>query len=178
MLIVSAALAGVRTCSGRNPSAMSRASAQRWKARHELKERRHFGAGACAQNGVDQPIMEERLQTLSRAGRKHAPFLKPPHMVGLHHPRLERLPENVRRCHRVLDGKINAHAAQGRHGMRRVANAKQTWAVPTIEPVEDNGEKLDLLPVLELVEPIRELGHKSSKALTECRQSVSANFVR
>ena len=142
---------------------------QWWKPRHQLKEQRRLGAGASAQNGVDQPIMEEHLQTLSRAGRKRATFLNPPQMVGSHHPRPERLPENVRRCHRVLDGKIDAHAAQGRHGMRRVADAKQTWTVPMIESVKRNGEKPDLLPILELVDPICELGDQSNEALTECR---------
>jgi hypothetical protein len=112
--------------------------------------------------------MEKYLQTLSRAGRKHAPFLNPLQMIGSHHPRPQRLAENVRRGYRVLDGKIDTHAAQGRHGMRRVTDAKQTWTMPMIESVKRNGEKLDLLPILELVDPICEFGDQPSEALTEC----------
>src|SRR5947209_11506827 len=142
---------------------------QRCKARHQLKKRRRLRAGAPGQNAMDQPIMEKRLQPLSRTGRKHAPFLNLLQMVRLHRSRLERLPQNVRRCHRVLDGKINAHAAQGRHGMRGVADAKETAPMPVIKPVKRNSEKPDLLPVLELVEAVRELRHQPSKGLTKCR---------
>ena len=101
--------------------------------------------------------MEKGLEALGGSGRKYPPFLHLMQMIRLQYASFERLPENVRRCHRVLYSEIDAHAADGRHGMRCIADAKKALAVPTIEPVDCNHKKLDLLPVFEFVEAIREL---------------------
>ena len=44
--------------------------------------------------------------------------------------------------------------------MRGIADAKQAWAAPVPQPVDPDGEQLDLVPVIELADAI---AHERSK---------------
>ena len=67
-------------------------------------------------------------------------------------------PQDIRRRHRVLHRQIDADAADGRHRVRGIADAQQPRPMPALEPVDRHGQKLDLIPVLELVDAVREHG--------------------
>ena len=87
-------------------------------------------------------------RALGDAGRKHAPLLHTAEVILAQHPGRERLPQDVRRRDRVLHREIDADAADGRHGVRGIADAQKARAVPAIQPVDRDREQLDLVPVL------------------------------
>jgi hypothetical protein len=56
----------------------------------------------------------------------------------------------------ILDGEVDANAADGGHGVGGVADTEEAGAVPVLEAVDLNGEELDLVPVGELVYTVGE----------------------
>ena len=46
----------------------------------------------------------------------------------------------------VLNGEVDADAADGRHGVRGVADAEEAGEVPAVEDVDLDREELDLVP--------------------------------
>ena len=50
----------------------------------------------------------------------------------------------------ILDGEVDADAADGRHGVGGVADAEQAGAMPAAEVIDLDGERLELRPVSEL----------------------------
>ncbi len=50
--------------------------------------------------------------------------------------------------HRVLDRKVDADPTDRRHRMRCVTDAEHSTLEPFLEPVDDNGQQLDLVPVV------------------------------
>ena len=69
--------------------------------------------------------MRVHLESLRHAGGKLAPLLHSRKLHFCHPASLQRLGQQIRRRHRVLDRQIDAHAARRRHGMRGVADAQQ-----------------------------------------------------
>ena len=61
-------------------------------------------------------------------------------------PSRHRPGEDVRRGDRVLDGEVDADPADRRHGMGGVADREQAGPVPGRQPVELDGQQLDLVP--------------------------------
>ena len=100
-------------------------------------------------------LASTRLSTLSctselhplRGARRKRP---PPLHVGEHFgpdlARAQRAGEPVRRRDRILDGEIDADAADRRHRMRRVADAQEARPVPLPQPVDLHGQELDVVP--------------------------------
>ena len=64
--------------------------------------------------------------------------------------RAERVGEDVGGGDGVLQGDVDADAADGRHGVRGVADAEQAGEPPAFEVVDLDGEELDLVPGVEL----------------------------
>ena len=68
----------------------------------------------------------------------------------------------VRRCtdqpvrgrDRVLDGEVDAHAADRRHRVRGVADAEQTGPVPAGQPVDPHVQHRHVVPAGELSHPV------------------------
>ena len=87
---------------------------------------------------------------------------------------------------RLLDGHVDPNATNRRHRVRRIANAQQAWPIPLPEPVRAHCQELDLVPVLDLDDPVGELGHTlpngATKRLQPCRldllESALGNHVR
>jgi hypothetical protein len=50
------------------------------------------------------------------------------------------------RRHRVLDGQIDAHAADGRHGVGRVSDAQEPRPIPPAQAVYRHRQELDVVP--------------------------------
>jgi hypothetical protein len=109
-------------------------------------------------------------------GRKLAPPLHPVEVVLAQRAGLERLPQDVGRRHRVLHRQIDADAADGGHGVRRIADAEQARLVPVWETIDRDGQQLDLIPVLEVVDPVGEDGRDLRNAAPERRQSGAFDF--
>ena len=64
--------------------------------------------------------------------------------------------EQVGRRDRVLDREVDADAADRRHRVRRVADAEQPGLRPLREPVDADGEQLDVVPRAHVVDVGRE----------------------
>src|SRR5262249_1596191 len=86
-------------------------------------------------------------------------------------------PRDARRRPRVLHRQIDADAADGGHGVRRIADAEQPGPMPAPETVDRDGQQLDLVPVLEVVDPVGEWGHDLRNAAPERRQSGALRFL-
>ena len=61
----------------------------------------------------------------------------------------------------VLNGEVDADAADGGHGVGGVADAEEAGAVPAVETVDLDGEELDLVPVGDLVYAVGEEGDEA-----------------
>lgn len=59
--------------------------------------------------------------------------------------------EDARGRHGILNGEINADAANGRHGMGGVADAEQTREMPAAQAIDLDGKERHLIPRLDLV---------------------------
>src|SRR5439155_9631144 len=64
-----------------------------------------------------------------------------------------------------------ADAADRGHRVRGIADAKKPRPVPPRKPVHRHGQKLDLIPILELTDPVGENWREPRDALPEGRQS-------
>ncbi len=69
--------------------------------------------------------------------------------------------------HGVLNGEVDADAADGRHGVGGVADAEQAGAVPACEAVDLNGEEFDLVPGGDLVDAVGEEGDEADEGVAE-----------
>jgi hypothetical protein len=87
------------------------------------------------------------LHRLRRLGRPEAP---PPHRVEvvLRDRAAAREPrgEQVGGGDRVLDREVDADASDRRHRVRRVADAEEARLAPVEQPVDGDGEELDVAP--------------------------------
>jgi len=48
--------------------------------------------------------------------------------------------QHIGRCDRVLNGKIDPHAPNGRHGVSRIADAHQAGAMPLPQAIHPDGQ--------------------------------------
>jgi len=58
--------------------------------------------------------------------------------------------ENICGGDGVLNGEIDADAADGRHGVGGVADAEQAAAGPVAQAIDGDGEQLDVTPIFQL----------------------------
>ena len=84
--------------------------------------------------------------------------------------------EDIRRCYGILYGEIDAHAADGRHRMRRIADAEKAIARPVFKPIDGDAEKLDRFETLEFADAIcdrgRNLRDAGAKTVDPCRTNA------
>ena len=95
-------------------------------------------------------MMNEDLDALNQASRPFAPHLHFAQIVHGNRTVPQFFREQVRRRDRILDGEIDPNAASRRHGMRRIADAKQSFATPIEQTIDLNGEQFDFRPVIQL----------------------------
>src|SRR5439155_13149228 len=79
--------------------------------------------------------------------------------------------------HRVLDGEVDADAADRGHRVRRVADAQQARPVPAVEAVHPDGEQLDLVPVADLLDPVGEERPETGHGFLELGQPTLLDLV-
>ena len=63
--------------------------------------------------------------------------------------------------HRVLDGDVDADSADRRHGVRGVADAQHAGLPPLLQPVDADGQQLEIVDGRELVQPVGDLGRQA-----------------
>ena len=89
----------------------------------------------------------------------------------------ERFGEHVRRSDRVLNGDIDADAADRGHGVGGVSDAEQTGRGPAHEMVYLDREQLDLVPGVDLGGAAREKWNDAFEALVEFIEAILLNLV-
>jgi hypothetical protein len=123
-------------------------------------------------------VVHQLLRALDHSRRKHAPVLdlvqKRIHVFAA----CERPSKDVRSGHRILDRKVDAHSADRRHAVRRIADGEQAGPPPARQPVERDREQLDLVPVLERVDDPSEPGRRLGDAGAESGKSGPPDFLR
>ncbi len=150
-----------------NPDQPGRNPAKRRKSREEAKKKRRRKRTRLSEHTCDDTILDEELHALGHARRPVPPLLDAAQIVG-HQPLLpQRSGQEIRGRNCVLDGEVDADAADGRHGVRRITDAQESGAVPLTQPIDLNGEQFDCFSVLQFADAIghkrRELRHTVAK---------------
>ena len=148
-----------RTCSGLTPMPIKRAGNCRahGQAFKPLQEKRRAGVLLLRKASAPETrFLRQHLKGLDHLGGEFAPAL---HLLEiariLRHAFLQHRPQDIGRRHRVLDGQIDAHAADRRHGVGGIADAEQARPRPLLQPVHRHGEQLDLVEILDrLIHPV------------------------
>jgi hypothetical protein len=76
----------------------------------------------------------------------------------------------------ILEGDVDAYAADGRHGMGCVADAEQAGRAPVLKVVDLDGEEFDLVPGVDLGGAASEEGDDALDALLEGGDAVLLDF--
>src|SRR5260221_6863596 len=129
-------------------------AAQDVPAAQQPERQRQRQRPGAAEHAADDAVLDQQLHALDEARRRLAPTL---HLI-------ERLVADVAAAaqarhqdvgggDRILDGEVDADAADRRHGVRRVADAQEARPVPAAQAVDSDGEQLDVAPVAQLLEP-------------------------
>jgi hypothetical protein len=109
---------------------------------------------AFADNGTPlDEVEDEELHGLGHLGRPLPPFLYLRERRLRHRALAQRLPQDVGGGHRVLNGEIDADAADRRHGMRRIANAQKARTPPALQPVDGDAQQTDIVEAPDLFSP-------------------------
>src|SRR5690242_15046610 len=148
--------------------------AQERKASGEAKrERRLDGVAFLGEETGKHAILHDHLERLRHARRKLAPALHGGELL------LAELTaaKNVSRGNGVLDGEIDADAADRRHRVGRVTDAKEAVAIPAREPVYLHGEQLDVVPGTDLLHARGGEGHQAAEVRTQLRQSAALQVI-
>src|SRR5215211_6650266 len=97
----------------------------------------------------------ERLEGLHASDGKLAPTLHLGEvLLSYRRSSPEFRADHVRRNHGVLNGVVDAHAAQRAHHVSGVPDQQEAHLVPTLEAANLDGEDRYLLPLLKFVEPV------------------------
>ena len=101
-----------------------------------------------AEDAGDDVVLDDELKTLGGVrGKCSAPldgFEIPCGESSVAKPR----GEDVGGGDGILNREIDADTANGRHGVRSVADAEKSGTKPTGQTIHDHGQQADLLPVL------------------------------
>ncbi len=136
---------------GRN-SAKRRKQVQQSELPWQLER---FGA---AEHAPNDSILNRDLQSLRGDSGKRTAFLNGPKVFGRRHPDSKFRTENVGGGDGVLNGEIDSNAADGRHSVSSVSNAQQPGTRPILQPVDGDGEKADLIPIVQFLHAITKEG--------------------
>ena len=107
-----------------------------------------------SEHARDDSVLDQHLNPLGHAGGELAPGLHLPQISFRQAPSSERFGEDVRRRHRILDGEVDPHAADRRHGVGGVADAEQARPVPAAQPVHPDGQRADRLPAFDRIDMV------------------------
>ncbi len=92
-----------------------------------------------------------------------------------HRDRKELRYKHIRCRDGVLNREIDANAADGRHRMGRIADADQAGFPPALQPIDTDGQKINVIPAFKLIQPFSgkgaDFGHPTLKA------SIPSSFM-
>ena len=144
-----------------------------------------MNGGLVVQGWFDETFMSEDLRGLGHFGWKFAAILDFV-QVGIDGGVIaQRLPENVGGGDGVLNGEIYADSADGRHGVRGIADTEQAGARPLAQAIDGDGQELYVVPIFPgggaIAEERRDrgdvLGESRQTFLLERGQGVLGNYV-
>ena len=152
-------------------------SLQAWNAGNCLKLPRRF----CRTTHLEDfrySRVREHLDLLRDARRELAPALNQGErgIDGLTCTQIRS--ENAGSGDGVLNGEIDANASGWRHGVGGIADAKQTGTVPLLEAVDLHGQQLDLIPIVQLLDSVAEVGRDLANCPAEGLHALPANFIQ
>ena len=119
---------------------------QRTNGEPQIPRGREGPTGSDA--AAEQKGVSRRLESLRFASGRFATPLNGGQALFAERATLQRRREDVRAGHGVLDREIDPDAADGRHGVGRIADEQQAGFVPLGQTIELNGEQLHLTPVV------------------------------
>ena len=110
----------------------------RQRCEHAEHERRLHLRLDVEQRG-QEAVLDCDLDRLDHPHWKHAPALDRPQVSRHRRAARESRIEHVRRGDRILNGEIDADAADRRHRVSRVADAQESRTIPFAQAVDFNG---------------------------------------
>src|ERR1700683_2761121 len=120
------------------------------------------------QDASDEIVLNQYLESLNLAGWRLAALLDGLQVPGCDAALLKSLSENIRRGYCILNREIYANAADGRHGVGRIADTEQTVFIPPAQTIDGDGQQAHLVPLPDLRSTVREEGGDSPNVPMEC----------
>src|SRR5215475_5002493 len=136
-----------------------------------FEHRRGGRALLAGQYAADDPVLNKELNALDDAHRKNSPLLNRRKFLIARPATVQRFVKKVRGGDCILDRQIDSDATDRRHGVRRIADAQKAGPIPLLHPVNRNGEQLDVIPALELLDAIAEPRRKLADLGPKRRQA-------
>jgi hypothetical protein len=99
-------------------------AAKHREASQHPQRQRHRKLLASGKDAADNAILNENLQALRQPCRQFAPALHPVEIIHRDSMLAQRSGQNVGRRDGILNGQIDADAADRRHGVRRIADTQ------------------------------------------------------
>src|SRR5690242_15364461 len=90
---------------------------------------------------------------------------------------LKRLRQQVGAGHRILNRQVDANPPGWRHRVRGIADAQETFSVPTLETVDLHREQLHLFPIPQLLHALSQVRRELRDAAAKHRKSLLLNFL-
>ena len=113
-------------------------SSQQWVSVEEADGAWNLDRTLRLQRPHEDRVLQDHLHPLRDSGWKLSAPLNRLQLGGGRDAALQRLVQQVRRRHGILNGEVDADAADGRHRVRRVADAKQARPVPLTKTIDEN----------------------------------------
>ena len=126
---------------------------------------------------VDDPALHPDLDCLDHLHRQGAAALNRGEMLGGEPSLAQWRGENVGGGNRVLHREVDADAADRRHRVRRIADAQQPGPPPLGQPIDRDGQQFDVVPVLQLLDPIGEVRRQPDDLGAESVEAARAHLV-
>jgi hypothetical protein len=143
-------------------------AAEHWAAREEAEGEGGLDGGGVAE-GAGEEVVGENLKGLGDAGGEFAALLDVREGEFGDNAGGEDRREDAGGGYGVLNGEVDADAADGGHGVGSVADAEEAGTVPASEAVDLNGEELDLAPACELFDAGFVIGAAGTKKGNKAR---------
>jgi hypothetical protein len=101
------------------------------------------------QSRTEKSLVSKNLDALGHARRKFAALLNLREQFVCHGIPHERIRQQIRGGHCILNRKINTDAPDGRHRVGRVSDAQKPSAPPLLQTIHRNGQQFDVIPILQ-----------------------------
>jgi len=151
-------------------------SAKKGPSREKLEGPAQSEGFRTTENAADHTVLNNDLKPLGRPCWKRSPFLDGAKITLAGRSLQEHGTQNICCGYCVLNGKIDANAADWRHGVGRVANAQESRPPPTRQPVDSNGQEANVLPIAQFIHTIAQEGCERCNLLAERWEASLANL--